>query len=314
MISLSGRGTRLLAGALLVASGSLPGPPSAYAQAGGRIPQVTGTIIPEARSIRPGSPLRVAIRLVITPGWHIYWTNPGELGLPTTVRWTGPAGFAAGPIRWPYPERKELAGIVTHAYEGEVVLLGEIHPPPELSPGKEVEISAHLRWGICREVCIPQEMRLSLSLPTTDGPPSPNVRWGRLAAAAERRIPQSVAGWTLRASREAEALVVRVAHPEEGRLPRGTLTFFPEDPAVLSAAVSLAPRREGRELVLRIRAADLATEGATPRRLRGILVAPSGWDGAGRLRALRVDVPIEGPGRTGAGIVPKPTEHERAGT
>lgn len=313
MISPSERGMRLLAGALLVASGSLLGPPSGYAQAGARTPQVTGTIIPETRSIRPGSPLRVAIRLVVAPGWHIYWTNPGESGLPTTVRWIGPAGFAAGPVRWPYPERKEVAGIVFHAYEGEVVLLGEIHPPPGLSPGKEVEISAHLRWGVCREVCIPQEIRLSLSLPTTDRPASPNVRWGRVAAAAHRRIPQSIPGWTLRASREAEGLVVRVAHPEEGRLPRGTLTFFPEDAAVLPAAVALAPRREGGELVIRIEAADLPAEGTT-HRLRGILVAPSGWDGAGRLRALRVDVPIEGSRRTGAGIVPRPAAHERAGT
>jgi DsbC/DsbD-like thiol-disulfide interchange protein len=292
MTSISPRSKRLLVGALLFVSGGVPASSAGYGPARDHPPQVTATIIPEARSIRPGSPLRVAIRLVVAPGWHIYWTNPGESGLPTTVRWTGPEGFTAGPVQWPYPERKELAGLVVHAYEGEVVLLGDIRPPPELPPGKKVEISAHMRWGVCREVCIPQEVRLSFSLPIRDRLPRPNMHWDPIAAAAALRIPHFIPGWTLQASWEEEGLVVRVAHPEEGRLPSGPLTFFPEDPALLPAAISLVPRREGRGLALRIKPSGSPPESPIPGRLRGVLVARSGWDGAGRFRALRVDVPI----------------------
>jgi DsbC/DsbD-like thiol-disulfide interchange protein len=278
---------------LLAAAGGAA-PPPARGQAHARTPQVAASVVPEARSIRPGSPLRVAIRLAIAPGWHLYWTNPGESGIPTDVRWMAPAGFAAGPIQWPYPKRMELAGVVVHAYEGEVVLLGEILPPRDLVPGKPVEISARIRWGVCREVCIPQETRLSFSLPVEDRPARPSAPWMRMAAAASLRMPQPVPGWTLRAELEQGELVLRVTHPEEGRLPRGLITFFPADPVVLAVAVSVIPRRVGKELILRMERPGSVPQDPVPARLQGVLVAPSGWDAVGRIRALRVDVPIRG--------------------
>ena len=34
----------------------------------------------------------VALRLKMAEGWHTYWQNPGDSGLPTTLTWTLPAG------------------------------------------------------------------------------------------------------------------------------------------------------------------------------------------------------------------------------
>lgn len=299
----------LLAGLLAAAAA----PPLVCAQTQVRTPHVVASLTPEASSIEPGSPLRVAIRLAIAPGWHLYWSNPGESGIPTSVRWTAPPGFTAGPIEWPYPKRKDLAGAVVHAYEGEVVLFGDLLPPKELALGREVEISARVRWGVCREVCIPQETRLSFTLPVEDRPTRQSTRWRRMAAAADLRLPQSVPGWTVRASREAGELVLRVAHPEEGRLPPGPLTFFPADPAVLAAAVSIVPRRVGGELVLRMKRSTPHSRALVPHRLQGVLVAPSGWDQAGRYRALRVDVPLEVGRPNPEAAAPKPAIRERAG-
>lgn len=278
----------VLFGVLLVGMQCVFAPSPVRGQAQSRTPQVTATIIPEATSIQPGSPLRVAIRLVVAPGWHVYWSNPGESGLPTTLRWTGPAGFTAGPVQWPYPERKELGGLVVHAYEGEVVLLGEIHPTAKLSPDKEVEIAAHMRWGVCREVCIPQELRLSFRLPVKSGVPRTNRRWSRAAATASPRIPRSLPGWTLRARREARKVRLSIEVPQGEKLPSGPLTFFAENPALLPAAVSAVPEWVDSTFVLLL---DIPS-GRAAARLRGVLVASSAWDPEGQVRALRVDIPI----------------------
>lgn len=301
-------GKRLPLVALILVMGGVSAP-SSHGQARVSTPQVAASIIPETRSIRPGVPLRVAIRLDVAPGWHIYWTNPGESGLATTVRWTGPAGFTAGPIRWPYPERKDLGGVVVHAYEGEVILLGEIRPPGDL-PQRDVEITAHVQWGVCREVCIPQKTRLSLSLPVRSGPPRPDPRWNPVAVAAGPRIPRSASQWTLRAARAQGELVLRAIGPEGGIVPSGPLTFFPDDPSMLPAAVAMVPEREGRELTVRISESSPDARVPMPARLRGVLVARSGWDAAGRVRALRVDIPIEAEGRGGTGSLPEPTKNK----
>lgn len=261
-------------------------------QARARTPHVTASIVPESRSIRPGVPVRVAIRLSVAPGWHIYWTNPGESGIPTDVRWEGPAGFAAGPLRWPYPARKELGGLVVHAYEDEVVLMGEVHPPSGLAVGERAEVSARVRWGVCREVCMPQTVRLSFRLPVRDGPPRPNPRWRAVAAAAAPRLPQALPGWKVSARWHGEVLRLRIDPPPGADLPEGPLTFFPEDPSLLAAAVTAEPERRGGGGVLSLEGAERS---AGETRVRGVLVAASGWEGSGRARALRLDVPLERP-------------------
>lgn len=278
--------------ALVLAIGLHAMPSVLMGQTRARTPHVTASILPEARSFRPGAPLRVAIRLSIAPGWHIYWTNPGESGVPTTVRWEGPPGFAVGPLRWPYPVRKEFGGLVVHAYEDEVVLMGEVHPPADLAVGGHAEVSAWIRWGVCRDVCIPQEVRLSFRLPVRDGPPRAHPRWAATAAAAAPSLPQTLRGWKVGARWHREELELRIEPPPGADLPHGPLTFFPENPTLLGAAATAELERDGEGGVLPLKGADRS---AGAPRLRGILVAASGWGSSRRFPALRVDVPLEMP-------------------
>ena len=52
-----------------------------------------------------GEPFELAVRMKTDPGWHVYWKNPGDSGLPVSVRWDLPEGFKAGDVHWPVPER-----------------------------------------------------------------------------------------------------------------------------------------------------------------------------------------------------------------
>ena len=82
---------------------------------------VQASLVAEHESIRAGEPFWVGLRLKMEPGWHTYWKNPGDAGLPTRVKWTLPEGFEAGPtddpddpdvamdpddgLAWPDPEK-----------------------------------------------------------------------------------------------------------------------------------------------------------------------------------------------------------------
>src|ERR1700733_3575507 len=67
--------------------------------------RATATLITAADSVGPGGQVRIALRLRLADGWHTYWRNPGEAGVPVELSATLSAGATAGPIDWPAPRR-----------------------------------------------------------------------------------------------------------------------------------------------------------------------------------------------------------------
>ena len=55
-------------------------------------------------SVAPGETFHIALHQDIAPGWHTYWRNPGDSGLPTEIDLTLPEGWTAGDIVWPAPK------------------------------------------------------------------------------------------------------------------------------------------------------------------------------------------------------------------
>ena len=49
----------------------------------------------------PGGEVELAILMRTKPGWHGYWVNPGDAGLPMKIEWQLPAGAGLGPLRFP---------------------------------------------------------------------------------------------------------------------------------------------------------------------------------------------------------------------
>ena len=94
--------------------------------------------------------LYVGAHFSITAGWHLYWQNPGNSGLPTTVEWKLPLGFSAGPLRWPLPLKFSSDGQpMMIGYEGEVVLISEVIPPPEYRWGDDLSVTVQASWLGC---------------------------------------------------------------------------------------------------------------------------------------------------------------------
>src|SRR5512133_1940719 len=99
-----------------------------------RTEHVEAELVAERTAIAPGTPLTVALRLKLAPGWHTYWQNPGDSGLPTTLAWKLPEGITASDIHWPAPERLPAGPLVNYGYEGEVLHLVDITPNASLAP------------------------------------------------------------------------------------------------------------------------------------------------------------------------------------
>lgn len=124
-------------------------------------------------TVTPGGQVWVAIRHTPLKGWHTYWQNPGDTGLPPTVAWTLPAGVTAAPLRFPTPEVQPYMGLTNFGYGGETALLTEITNRSVLKDGV-LPIRAKVDFLVCAEVCVPESVSLSLDLKVTPKPEALN--------------------------------------------------------------------------------------------------------------------------------------------
>ena len=71
---------------------------------------IHATLLADTTAVEPGKPFRVGVLLKIEPGWHTYWRDTGDSGLPTEVKWDLPEGFVAADLQWPVHKKFDLAG------------------------------------------------------------------------------------------------------------------------------------------------------------------------------------------------------------
>src|SRR6187401_3106378 len=76
-----------------------------------------------------GGEVELAILMHTKPGWHGYWLNPGDAGLPMSVEWHLPPGWSVGPLRYPVPSRLMVSGIVNYVYGKDYAVLTRLKAP-----------------------------------------------------------------------------------------------------------------------------------------------------------------------------------------
>ena len=146
-------------------------------------PRATASLVSDVDTVAPGQAFRVGLWLRLAPGWHTYWQNPGDAGVPTELDLNLPPDATAGPIVWPAPQRVAEGSLMTYAYNGEVLLPVTVTPSSE---GK-TDIKVHANWLVCRDICVPEEADFRLDLPTGNASPSAQAP---LFAASDRQVPR----------------------------------------------------------------------------------------------------------------------------
>jgi len=270
----------LIAGLLAAAAIAVP----ARAAGPAALDPVAARLVPETGAVEPGGTLWVDLHLDIAPGWHTYWRNPGDSGLPTEIAWVLPAGFSAGEIAWPVPERFVIGGIGNYGYGGSADLLVPVAVPANLTPGGTVQLEANANWLVCSEICIPGEAKLTLDLPVSAVPPAAEPSVAALFATVRERLPKP-AGFETRFAVSERDLRLAVPAAALAGIERPTASFFPLDGNVIDAAVEpkIERRGDGLELVLARVSGPTAISPAT---LGGVLVL-RGDEGPGQANSPR---------------------------
>ena len=263
--------------------------PAAATEGPVRSEHVEAELISEMAAIEPGAPFWVALSLKHDPHWHTYWANPGDSGLETMLQWDLPDGFEAGEIHWPYPEYIEMSGLVTYGYERHVLLLVEMTPPADLETGEPVTLKVRADWLECKEVCLPGDADLALTLDVEESE-RPDPERAEQFASARKELPLEDAGWTFEGLRSEGQMTIHVLPPDGFEDEIEDARFFALDPEL----VEYLPPQQWRATD-RGYAFDLeqdATFGHQPDRIRGVLVADNGWRGPDSERALYLNAEL----------------------
>ena len=101
---------------LSILAGTNPAPAQAFELTKGT-DKVTVTLYTNYDEINPGQNLEALLQFKMHGGWHIFSQNPGDVGVPTEVKWRLPMGFEVKEQSWS-PDVKFITDeIVQYGYD-----------------------------------------------------------------------------------------------------------------------------------------------------------------------------------------------------
>jgi thiol:disulfide interchange protein/DsbC/DsbD-like thiol-disulfide interchange protein len=227
-------------------------------------------LIAEKAAAVPGTVLTVAVRERIEPDWHTYWTNPGDSGEPTSIAWTLPEGYSAGPILWPLPHIIEVGPLAEYGFDGEILLLTDIRVPQDAKGS--VTLAAKVSYLVCKDICVPEAADVQLTLPVaTEAEPSV---FAQQIASAREALPVPFQGSASYAANPAKGALRLTATAQPALFQGATdLRFFPLTWGPVSNTAAQPWAISGGELTLDLQQGDSKE---TPEKLEGLLVLTKG--------------------------------------
>lgn len=155
--------------------------------------------------------IRAVLDVDLLPGWKTYWRDPGDTGIPPSIKIEGSTNIGQLRLDFPPPERID---------DGYSVWAGYTYPvafPLTLTQdrtGTASVLEAQVFLGICKTICIPVQNNFSL---TVEPDAKANSFEKRIVDKAFAQIPeqsgQDISIKETTFSMRDQALSVSIAHP-----------------------------------------------------------------------------------------------------
>lgn len=186
----------------------------------------------------PASGERLAgIEIELVSGFKTYWRNPGDSGgIPPGIDVTGSRNVAASRVLYPAPHRFTDPTGDSIGYKGRLVFPVGLKPA---NPAAPVDVDVKLSIGICREICIPIDAELSLSLPPGPRAPTPAMAEILASVPATGGSGPKLVSARFEGAASPPRLVFEVAPPQGAGA--ASVDLFIEGPAGLDVPMAKVP-------------------------------------------------------------------------
>ncbi len=216
-----------------------------------RVRLIGGTV---AGVTEPGVIL-AGIEIIMAPKWKTYWRMPGDSGVPPAFDWAGSENLADARVLYPAPTRiKDKSGVAI-GYMSSVVMPVEVRAK---DPARPVKLAVTMEYGVCLDICVPVEAKLTLDLPpSASAPPSIpalGVALAQVPRPGDKRRPGDPLVTSVRST--AGALLLTVSAVDASK----PVDIFVETPdgSYIASPDGIVPKNGIAEFRIPVAAADFA--------------------------------------------------------
>jgi len=129
-----------------------------------RARMVAGANNVESANDAEGATRLAFVQLELEPGWKTYWRHPGEAGgIPPEFTWAGSTNLSGATVLYPTPHRMSEEIGDTIGYKNRVIFPVRVTANDASKP---ISLQLALKFGICKDICVPSEAQLVTTVPT----------------------------------------------------------------------------------------------------------------------------------------------------
>ncbi len=243
-------------------------------------PHVKAELIAHApEGVGAGKTVWLGLSLTHIPGWHTYWKNPGDSGIPTSLSWVLPKGVSVGEVDWPAPEPLPLGPLLNYGYQNTVLLPVPIKIDTTAADSQVLRLRAD--WLVCQESCIPESGEFQITLQRGQVLNQDAERFAQALAQRPRVLPQVVG----RANVRGAALEVQI-QGLPAALQNKPWRFFAAQAGIIDHGAPITSAWRDGSLLMQIPLSAQRSE--SPATLEGVITL------AEPATALQVLMPVQG--------------------
>ena len=229
---------------------------------------VSAQIIPQYESIKPGSLFEIGVLFKMEPGWHIYWQNPGDAGLPTEINWEMPDGFEIVKQKYPYPSQFEFSIFANYGYKNEV-LISTVFKAPEKTDNRKLIFRAEYTWLMCKEKCIKGGGNDSIVLKYAEEN-TENDKWNNINKKYESKYPVTIDDFSVISYKTNETVELKIINKDKYEFKADGLLFYPLDIGIFNHGKSPRIEKDNNGLNITLYLDEYRIE--EPKEVTGVLV------------------------------------------
>ena len=118
-------------------------------------------LLPAFADVQKNETLDILVKITPQNGWHIYWDNPGDAGLPTQVIWNLSPNMKIVEMGHSAPQKYNVDGLVLFGFGKSAYWKYRVTH----SENEKINLQAKVSWLACKEECVPETVRISLDIP-----------------------------------------------------------------------------------------------------------------------------------------------------
>jgi DsbC/DsbD-like thiol-disulfide interchange protein len=192
-------------------------------------------IVFDSYSLEINRTIPIGILIELENDWHIYWRNPGDSGMPTSIDFNLPDGFTISEIKWPAPKAFEYDGLASYGYEKQVLLLADLSVPGNYNLNS-IKITANLKSLICKDVCIPFNTTVSTQIDLSNNF-KVDEQILKLFIDARNNLPDVKHNIDFSVKVDDELITLIIQNPEVNTTEIKSLYFLPHDNGIFKNSI-----------------------------------------------------------------------------